>query len=173
MFQGTKRWIFRWNTLFQVNCFRLRPKWKNWDLCFWREVGCNIRECQTIALLGIPLMWGLQNDRMASSKRCIFERNIFYFDPGGTRLLRVEYYSKIEKTQIFTSKIKFFNRFINFQLFSIILGMSIVFSQLLEKFSEITICHFLHRKQMFLRKKRPIYQETLDFVEKKLLSLLK
>ena len=35
--QGRKQMIFRWNTIVQVEGFRLRPGWKNWTVFIWKK----------------------------------------------------------------------------------------------------------------------------------------
>ena len=69
-----------------------------------------------VPVLGISSMWESQNDMF---QQMLFQTKILFFGRGETRIMEKETILKnLKKIQLLTFIVKFFNRSINFQLFS-------------------------------------------------------
>ena len=92
--------------------------WKYWD-SIWNlneKIETFVSGEMLVAILGkfnkiIPSMWGSRNDKFKDKK---LRSEIVFFDWGKNRTGTKTYNQKLKKNHLFTSKVKFNNRFMNF-----------------------------------------------------------
>ena len=104
--EATKQ-FFLWNTLVQVENLRLRPRWKNWILRYWRKVTSNIEEVQNwLRFLAFP--------QCADHRMIYFSRNfskLFVFSsPADTRLVESVIPQNCKEVKFFRIEVEFLNR---------------------------------------------------------------